>query len=184
MEYYSIVGNSSDNSDSENSGGASEPVFSKPQSPNQGLGGGSHHSTPQHTPQTPIAQEIKFATPLNGEWANSEGVPIRFRTVENLLRTCWTLLKHYISRKVLERRYVSRDGFHPGKQDITTGNSNATEGHLFCRGPDFGHSAKDIFAEGQSSAKSDLRQRLLRRGPGPRQRKALGQGPSLPSARS
>ena len=87
MEYYSIVGNSSDNSDSKNSGGASEPVFSKPQSPNQGLGGGSHHSTPQHTPQTPIAQEIEFATPLTGEWANSEGVPMRFRTVENLLDT-------------------------------------------------------------------------------------------------
>jgi len=53
----------------------------------------------------------------------------------------------------------------------TTRNSNAAEGYFFCRGPDFGHSAKEIFAEGQSSAKSDLRQR-----------KALGQGPSLPRA--
>ena len=61
-----------------------------------------------------------------------------------------------------------------GKWPCTTGNSNAAEGFLFCRGPDFGHSAKDIFAEGQPSAKSDLRQRLLRRGPGPRQRNALG----------
>ena len=65
----------------------------------------------------------------------------------------------------------------------TTGNSNAAEDFFFCRGPDFGHSAKDIFAEGQPSATSDLRQRLLRRGPDPRQRNALGQGPSWPSAK-
>ena len=66
--------------------------------------------------------------------------------------------------------------------NFTTGNSNAAEGFPFCRGPDLGHSAKTIFAEGRPSATRDPRQRLLRRGPDPRQRNALGQGPSLPRA--
>ena len=64
----------------------------------------------------------------------------------------------------------------------TTGKSNTTEGFLFCRGPDLGHPAKAIFAEGRPSATRDPRQTLLRREPGPRQRKTLGPSPSGLSA--
>ena len=48
---------------------------------------------------------------------------------------------------------------------------------VLCRGPNLGHSAKTLFAEGRQlrpSAKKSPRQRCLCRGPGPRQRTPLG----------
>ena len=79
---------------------------------------------------------------------------------------------------------------------VTTGDSLFAEGFWLCRGLDLGHSAKGVFAEGQTqepSAKLGPRQRSLCRGPGPRQTKGprqngrMGHGGhwrhSLPSAR-
>ena len=59
----------------------------------------------------------------------------------------------------------------------TTGNACFAEDLKICRGPNLGHSAKTLFAEGQTqepSAKNGPRQRGLCRGYGPRQRQALG----------
>ena len=59
----------------------------------------------------------------------------------------------------------------------TTGKAFFAEGLRLCRRPNLGHSAKIFFAEGRQlrpSAKKSPRQRSLCRGPGPRQRKALG----------
>ena len=59
----------------------------------------------------------------------------------------------------------------------TTGNACFAEGLRLCRGPNLGHSAKTLFAEGQPqepSAKNGPRQRGLCRGYDPRQRQAHG----------
>ena len=56
---------------------------------------------------------------------------------------------------------------------ITTGNACFAEGLKICRGPNLGHSAKTLFAEGQTQEPSE-KNGPRQRGPDPRQRQAPG----------
>ena len=81
---------------------------------------------------------------------------------------------YYIVRSVSKNQ---NDIYNLQPTRDTTGTACFAEDLRLCRGPNLGHSAKTLFAEGQTqepSAKNGPRQRGLCRGYDPRQRQVLG----------
>jgi len=89
VEYFSVVGSGTITDDAEQAAGISAgPVFQEQGSPSQDQwainddsSAASNQSTP---PGSPAVQEVEFATPPTGESIDSEGVPLRYRTLNNL----------------------------------------------------------------------------------------------------
>jgi len=90
VEHYTVAGQGTVTESETESAAATEetaePVIPDQGSPSQGqwsinadLSAGSNQSTPPGSP----AEAIEFATPPTGETVNSEGVPMRFRTLDN-----------------------------------------------------------------------------------------------------
>ena len=88
VEFYTVAGQGTVTEGAAETEEIVEPVDPDQGSPSQGKwqintnsSAGSNQSTP---PGSPSAQVVEFATPPTGDTVSSEGVPMRFRTLDNI----------------------------------------------------------------------------------------------------